>query len=265
MSRDKRIVFAADPHCGALYGLAPPHWWSRDDAKYRRISKVGKFQRELWGFYTKAIDSLKPIDILSMPGDCIDGKGEKSGGMELITTDRHEQIIMAKEAIDYAEAKNVRITYGTAYHTGREEDFESLLKSICKGRVSIHGHDFIRVNGINIDIKHKIGKSSIPHGQMTPLARARLWNAIWFSEKERQPKADILVRAHIHHYNFCGQASWLGIICPALTYHSNYGIRSCEGLVDVGLIVIDITAKGNYSWRPILANFPELRVESEVL
>jgi hypothetical protein len=261
----KRLVVIADGHSGHEYGLTPPSWWVRADAKHTRVSKAGIFQRQLWKFYTRSIDSLKPIDILIVPGDCIEGKGEESGGVELITSDRNEQVRMAKEAIDYAEAKIVRLIYGTRRHTGKDEDFESILKDTVKGKVSIHGHDFINVNGVNIDIKHKVGSSAIPHGRMTPLARARLWNVIWNSERERQPRADILIRAHVHYYTFCGQSSWLGVTVPALTYNSSYGIRSCEGLVDVGIMVFDFDENGGYTWQVILADFPSLKVRPESL
>ena len=58
----------------------------------------------MWEFYTSSVDSLRPIDILICPGDAIDGKGERSGGVELITPDRLEQVRMAAEAVAYAKA-----------------------------------------------------------------------------------------------------------------------------------------------------------------
>jgi hypothetical protein len=52
---------------------------------------------------------------------------------------------------------------------------------------------------------------------------------------------------------------------PALTYNSAFGIRDCEGLVDVGLLVFDFEDDGSYSWRPILAGFDKLKVQAEAL
>jgi hypothetical protein len=98
--KTKRVVAIADLHSGHEYGLTPPDWWERDDTGNDHVTKCGKFQRELWGFYSQAIESLKPIDVLMANGDCIEGKGQDSGGMELLTADRHEQVKMAKEAID---------------------------------------------------------------------------------------------------------------------------------------------------------------------
>ena len=124
--KKKRMVIMADPHCGHEYGLTPPH--------YQRSSstKTGRFERALWSFFTQGIDALKPIDILVVPGDCIEGKGERSGGVELITPDRHDQVRMAAEAIAHAQAPIVRITYGTRYHVGKDEDFESILVDMLR-------------------------------------------------------------------------------------------------------------------------------------
>ncbi len=271
-NKSKRAVIVSDFHCGHEYGLTPPSWWARATAAHRRISKAGTFQRQLWKFYTKAIDAEKPIDILIVNAECIEGKGELTGGIELITTDRLEQVRMAAEAINYAEAPIVRMTFGSRYHVGRNEDFESLLAvgakdrpALVKGEVAIHGHDFININGVNIDIKHKVGSSSIPHGRYTGIARAHLWNVIWNNEHERQPKADILIRSHVHYYGGAFGASWLGLTTPALTYNSEFGIRECEGVVDVGIIVFDFDENGGYTWRAILADFDKLKVRSESL
>jgi len=50
---------------------------------------------------------------------------------------------------------------------------------------------------------------------------------------------------------------------PALCYNSSYGIRECEGLVDIGMVRFDFSETGGYSWVPILANFEDLKVLSE--
>lgn len=261
----KRVAVLADLHSGHEFGLCPPAWWAQTARPGSRRAKAGRFQRQLWSFYTRALDALKPIDVLVVNGDAIEGKGERSGGVELITSDRLEQVRMAAEAINYAEAETVRITYGTRYHSGKDEDFEEALKVAVKGKAAIHGHDFLEINGRKLDIKHKVGSSTIPHGRMTALARARLWNVVWNSEHERQPLADVLIRSHVHYFGYCGGASWLGMTTPALTYNSAFGIRECEGVVDVGFIVFDIEPDGEYSWRPVLAGFDKLTVKAERL
>jgi hypothetical protein len=257
----KRMVVVSDFHSGHDYGLTSPAWWRPEEG---RNAKIGKFQRELWKFYTEAIDSLRPINLLLVNGDCLEGKGESSGGVELITPDRHDQVRMAADAIEYADAECVRILYGTRRHVGKDEDFESVLADSLKGKdVKVQGHAFLEVNGCGVDIKHKLGGSPIPHGRMTAIARARLWNLVWNSEHERQPKADILIRSHVHYFGYAGGESWLGVTTPALTYNSSFGVRECEGLVDVGLLVFDFDEEGNYTWNPVLAEFDDLKVLPE--
>jgi len=262
----KRMLVVADFHCGHEFGLTPPDWWVRDDTNNLHVTKAGNFQRELWRFYTETIDALKPIDILIINGDCIDGKGERSGGVELLTTDRNEQVDMAKVAVDYVDADVVRIIHGTRYHVGKDEDFEAMLGRIVKcKKVDVQGHAFININGCSVDIKHKVASSTIPHGRMTAIARARLWNLVWYSEHERQPKANVLIRSHVHYFSYAGGKSWLGVVTPAMCYNSAYGIRECEGLVDVGMVYFDFDEKGEYTWQPIFAQFKELKVRAESL
>lgn len=259
---NKRMVVISDLHAGHEYGLCPPGTHRRDLS-----SKTGQFEESLWGFYTESLDKLKPIDILLVNGDAIEGKGESSGGVELLTTDRLDQAQLAAGAIAYAEAQKVRIMYGTRRHVGKDEDFESVILDKLKGsgsNVKIGGHGFFLVNGRKVDVKHKVGGSTIPHGRFTPLAKAVMWNKMWAAEG-RQPKGEIFIRSHVHFFANCGGFNWVAMSTPALTYNSHFGIRECEGLVDVGMVVFDFNEAGDYTWWPIEGKFAELQVQSESL
>jgi hypothetical protein len=99
---------------------------------------------------------------------------------------------------------------------------------------------------------------------MTPLAKAVLWNKQWSSEG-RQPKGEIFIRSHVHYFAYCGGIGWIAMSTPALTYNSHFGVRECEGLVDVGIVAFDFNEKGDYTWWPIPAEFAELKVKPESL
>lgn len=255
----KRVVAICDLHSGHEYGLCPPF-------AFRDITTdAGRFERALWTWYTETLDELKPIDILLGVGDLIDGKGEKSGGVEQITTDRLDQTEMAAQAIAYAQAPVIRLFYGTRYHVGRDEDFEkALVDKLRPADVTIQGHGFFSINNRAFDVKHKVTGSSIPHGRATPLLKAVMWNKMWSSEG-RQPKGEIFLRAHIHYHAECSGFGWRAMSLPALTYKSHFGVRECEGLVDVGLTYFDVMDNGSYTWEAIPAPFAELKVEQEVL
>ena len=260
----KRLLLCGDFHSGHHFGLTPPEWWEGQHGVLPRLAKIGKFQRALWGFATEAVERLQPVDIVIVGGDAIDGKGDKSGGVELRTTDRLEQGEMAAEFINFIDAPQVRMVFGTRYHTGKDEDFEQAMIGHIRANTTIQGHGFFNINNCALDVKHKIGGSTIPHGRMTSLARARLWNMLW-SERKRQPKANIIARHHVHYHVFCGDGNWLAFTVPPLCYGSAFGIRECEGTVDIGMIVVDIFNDGRYTWHSILADFPEMEAPVEYL
>lgn len=254
MAKPKRVAVIADLHCGHRAGLTPKaHHRPHSDDKFHKL------QVELWGLYTSKIDSIKPIDILLVNADCIDGRGEKSGSRELIAVDRREQVKMAVEAIEYTEAQNIVMTYGTGYHVGNVEDWEDLIADEV-GADKIGGHEFIDVNGLIFDMKHKIGSSTIPHGRHTPIAKEKLWNIMW-AEKENQPSSDVIIRSHVHYFDYCGDARWLGMTTPALQgLGTIYGTRQCSGTVDWGFVWFDVLSKDNYTWKAEVVEVASQRV-----
>jgi len=251
----KRVCVIADLHCGHRAGLTPPSYH-----RPHSNDKFHKVQIELWGLFTSRIDAIKPIDLLLVNGDCIDGRGEKSGSRELVTIDRREQTKMAIQAIEYTEAKNIVMTYGTGYHVGNIEDRENDIADAVKAD-KIGGHEFVDVNGLVFDLKHKIGNSQIPHGRATPIAKEKLWNIMW-AERKNQPNSDVIIRSHVHHFDYCGNSRFLGMTTPALQgMGSIYGSRECSGTVDWGFVWFDVTSKRNYTWKSEVVEVESQRVE----
>jgi hypothetical protein len=221
-----RALLISDLHCGHKSGLTPPKWQNTVQ------------QEEVWEWYSKRVKQLKP-DVVFVLGDCMDGKGKRSGGTELIEQTWLGQIDMAAECIKEIECDNVHMVYGTPYHTGDDEDYEAMLASNIKA--TIKSHAWPRIHGITFDLKHKVGGSSIPHGRSSALKKSKMWNAMWADRKDGQPKADVLVRGHVHYHDFTGTNRYLAMTMPALQgWGSKYGERQCEGEVDTGLVWFDI-------------------------
>lgn len=258
----KRVLTIADLHSGHAIGLTHPdfditHQNNDNDTAH----KQAKSRRIHWNWFASQVDALKPIDILFVNADCIDGRGEKSGGTELLATDRNVQVQMATAAIDYCEASKVYLTYGTPYHTGGKEDWERNVYNAIKNAEAISSHLFVDVEGLIFDIKHKVGSSSIPHGRHTAVAKERLWNVLW-SEHGEYPKSDVIIRSHVHYHTFCGGVDWLAMTTPALqTLGSKYGTRQCSGVVDFGFIHFDVEGKDNYKWEAHILKRKTARAE----
>jgi hypothetical protein len=250
--KPKRIVVISDLHCGNRSGLTPPDWQYKDEATSDGMEKWGTIQRAVWKFYAATLAKLQPIDLLVVNGDALDGKGERSGGMELLTADRREQVEMAGQAIELAGARKVLIIRGTPYHVGEGEDWESVLADRVKA-AHCGIHEWVEAGGVVLDFKHRVSSSIIPHGRNTLINRAALWNTLW-AERGLQPRADILIRSHVHYHIHGGDARRLVMTTPCLQAWSRYGSLVMEGTIDVGMISIDCLGKGRYTWVAHLAD-----------
>ena len=249
----KRVVLMGDLHAGHLTGLTAAPWQQNlkdgisDETKRNKYSRIAS---ALWTHYDQYLKALAPIHVLVVNGDMIDGRGSRSGGTELITTDRNEQVEMAVQAINQVRlyaARGFKVigTYGTAYHaSGDGEDWEN---SVAKeaGFHKLGAHEWPEINGCIFDIKHHIGNTSIPHGKGTALLKTMLWNDIW-AMNEMQPKARVVVRSHVHRFFECRDLEKMGLTLPALCgMGSKFGARICEGVVHFGLVHFDIDHHGN--------------------
>jgi hypothetical protein len=253
----KRTLVLADSHCGHQCGLTPPEWQSHRVKQPIDRAKRAKFataQQEAWDWYVERTALYKPFDLVILNGDAIDGRGERSGSTELLTVDRHEQCEMACQCLrQVMTAKSQLVmTYGTGYHVGQEEDFEGVIASDM-GAVKIGGHEWVDSEGVILDCKHKCGSSTVPHSRHTAVAREALWSRLW-AERGLTPRADIIIRSHVHYYQYCGTEDFVAFTTPALqTMGSKYGARQCSGLVDFGFIVIE-TDKGEFTWTAEIAS-----------
>lgn len=250
--KTKRMVVISDLHCGSLVGLTPKGFESVKPSAKK--SDFYKMRVHIWKFYKSVIDALQPIDVLLVNGDCIDGRGEWSGGLELLHADRQDQVDMAVACIREARAKKIVMSYGTGAHTGKYEDWENQIARDV-GAKKIGGEDNIMVNKWIINYRHHVGRSSVPYGRHTPVAKENLINLLW-ADRGEYPRADIIVRSHNHYFAYAGADGWLAIATPALQgYGTRLGARRMSGTVDIGLIAFDFPKKTNgeaYKWSPFL-------------
>jgi predicted MPP superfamily phosphohydrolase len=261
-NKSKRIVVISDTHCGHITGLTPPEWHMSTNNKsssfFQKKNLYAKLQREMWKWYVDVLKSLQPIDILFTLGDLIDGRGEASGGTELITTDCNEQCEIAIECLKPVNAKEVAMVYGTPYHTGKRTDYEDVIAK--EFNATIDDHLFVNVNGTVFDLRHKVGNSSVPYGRSNQISRQKLHNIVW-ADKDLQPNSDVILRGHVHCDTFVGDHSWLGMTVPGLQWYSKYGCRQCDNIVNIGLTYFDVDGKGGYTWGQEIAKLGEQKAQ----
>ena len=242
----KRLVVISDLHCGNRIGLTPTDWQWDEKNEVRKPFAI--IQKKMWNWYIEEMKKLQPIDILIINGDALDGKGERSGGTELLESDRHLQVDMAKECVQVAIAKEIIVMKGTAYHVGDDEDYEGVLADLL-GTKHYHDHlDNLIINGLKFDVRHHVGGTQVPYARHTAINRDLVWNMLKSIEYNESP-ADVIIRSHVH---FFAQSSSFGkytFITPALQGPgSKYGATRCSGMVDIGFLSFDIKNKDEFGW-----------------
>jgi len=248
----KRILTMGDLHSGHLFGLTPPRWQlkPRDVQGRRKREKAEAFQRESWNWYSRRVTALGPYDLVVVNGDCIDGTGLRSGGTELLTTDRIEQCTIAEACIQRAMGKGCKLvmTYGTPYHVSSDgEDWEDVIAGNLNAD-KIGSHEWITTEGVTFDVKHKIGSSQTPQGRATAGAKEDNWNALW-AEEDLAPRGDIFIRSHVHYCEGSFTPSRVRITLPALQgMGSKFGSRQCSGIVHFGFVVWEVH-RGTWDWH----------------
>ncbi len=253
-------LIEADYHSHHRAGLNAPDYWMPERGAN---SKWGRVQRELWDARCKILAKIGPVDFHAINGDAFDGRGEKSGSTELLADPSWlNQIKNAEQVAREVEFKGDErriLSRGTGYHTGQLDDYEDMLAENLGA--TIKDHPFFTVEGVTFDLKHKIGTSSIPHGRGTPIARDRLWNVLW-AERGEQPKADVIIRSHVHYHSYCGGAGWVAMTTPALqAAATKYGGRVCSGTVDWGVVVFEVE-DGEFDWTAYLVNLKSNKVKA---
>ena len=232
----KRVLVMGDLHCGSMSGLTHPDWMIGKgiDQDFFRL------QREMWDNYLEMIDHFGKVDTVVVNGDVIDGKGTRSGGTELITTDLFKQADMAIAAIASLNADSFYFTYGTPYHTSSEggEDFDKIVADAFGSK--IYDELDLQVEGVLFNIKHKTGASTSPYNRAQPVGRQRLWDTLK-AIRNGDERASVFIRSHVHYFSFCGEAKWTGFTMPALQANSTkFGARQCVGSTDWGMCLFNV-------------------------
>lgn len=246
----KRVLVLSDFHCGHEVGLTPPRWNPEFAA-----DNMSEYRAYMYGTLTNEVEKLKPIDILVANGDLIDGRSEKTGGLDLIVLDRLLQAKMAIEILRTVKAPKLYVTRGTDYHVGKEESWEDLIGGDLEAE-RVGDVINLNVNGLLMNFRHHIGGSQTPLGRQTPLAREAAWNALWHV-RQGFPLAHVIVRSHVHYHSYAGGADWLAMTTPGLQgYGTRYGERRLSGLIDWGFVVFDVTSREEFTWKSMTFPFP---------
>ena len=231
--------------------------------------------RESWDTFLRIVEKHAPYDSLLCPSDFVEGRGDKSGGTELLTTSVFGQVEIfvdvLKQIRPFFRSKGpipLELVFGTSYHTAfGGEDWEDVLachKDLRMYSIPKPGaHTWVKSGGVTFDLKHHVGRSATPYGQWTPLARAMVWNSLW-NMKKGQPLADVLIRGHVHYHIAAIQGKRLAVTAPCLSWGSKFGSRRCDEEIDWGILWFDCE-NGAYEWGSELVVLEAMKPKVRIL
>lgn len=228
----KRGIVVSDLHCGSIYGLLPPNFVMFDGV--RRDQNPG--QQYLWECWRDfcARAARQRADFVIVNGDCIDGKQHRNDGSELALAAWEDQSAAATQTLALLRKATPRakwyFTQGTPYHVGHfggaEESIAAELRaqqydSLGTGRLCREVL-WLDVEGVIIEAAHHITPSTGFY-RLTSLDREGQWSALSGKDATKGvPKADLLIRSHVHYFGYAEHASKQIVTTPCWQLQTRY-------------------------------------------
>jgi hypothetical protein len=148
---------------------------------------------------------------------------------------------MAEECITMWDSPQILMTYGSGYHVSSgAEDFEYNIAHKVKAKIG--GRLNFEIEGVEFDMRHKVGGSGIPHGRATPLLREMMWDLIKDAmDGAGDKKLRVVVRSHVHYHIWIEQPGRVMFTTPCLQLsRGRYGSRECVGETHWGAIRLTV-------------------------
>jgi len=248
----RRIIAIGDLHVGSSVGLLPPNF---TDSQGLTVPQTPA-QQYLWGcwvdFCTRA--TKRPVDAVVVNGDVIDGRQPAAGGAGLSLRYLPDQVSAAVETLRVLRSRTGSapwyFTAGTTYHVGENGTYEEAVAerigarpyhSIGVGRL-VREVLWLDVDGVLLEFAHHIGGASGFY-RLTPLDREMQWSALSGKDPSRGvPRADLIVRSHIHTFMAAEHASKQGLVLPCWQLQTSYARRRSVHRMhpDIGGVVVDV-------------------------
>jgi len=226
----KRLVVISDPHCGHITGMTPPEY----RMKRSQSKEIHDHQKETWEELKKiANESRKANDVVLVSnGDTVQGNIHEPWISCLET-----QQDMAIKTLQLFRADENFVVRGTPVHTCAGIDLERRVATEL--HAPIKNELFLSVEKHMCYFRHKIGRSVLPHGKFTSVARKAV-EQIYKSGFSYIPKPKLCCFGHVHYFAMVGDVDWTAVACPALQTYSDFGEKMCDGIVHWGILWWDI-------------------------
>lgn len=241
-----RILITGDWHCGDKAGLTPPSQW-------KSVGKVSKVSGRVWDWFAQVVKENGPFDATFFTGDMVEGQNSKNT-IELFKTDTEEQAEIAAECASIIPCpKDAMLTvYGTPFHTAGTYSFENHFTDTLGIARPENTHRIVIADKVRVNLRHYVGRSSIPYGQGTPTYKEMV-NELLDAIRKEDAAADVVIRGHAHYDVSMRVSGKEAIVVPCLKLPGGvFGRRVSESQYDLGIGILEVYGVKDWIYRSIL-------------
>ena len=259
----KHIVILSDTHFGSVGGLLPPDFVNADGVPVA-LNVGQKYLWKCWLDFCSRVKEFAPVAVI-INGDVVEGTQAKEGGLGLslrLMADQKAAAIVGLQILksNLPEGCQILLTQGTKYHTGEcgeaEEDIAGMIGakqyfSVGTGRL-VREVLWLNVDGVIIEAMHGIGGTSGFY-RATAMDREMQWSAMAGKDASKgMPKADLIVRSHVHFFVNLEHASKQAFICPCWQLQMRYARRASlhRMIPDIGGVFVEVDAEAKKRGEP---------------
>lgn len=228
----KRGLAIGDIHCGSMYGMMPPLFITYDDA--HKLQNPGQaYLWKCWEDFCWRAAKFDP-DFIEFGGDAVEGPQRKSNGFEVSLPSPDDQVAAAIGTLELLKSRCPRARWyfvaGTPYHVGEwgsaEEGIAKAIGGVAYPSLGPGTRSrqvlWLDAEGVMLEFAHHLGGASGFY-RMTALDREGQWSAMAAKDSTKGvPKADLLIRHHVHFFGAIEHASKQVVTVPCWKLQDNY-------------------------------------------
>lgn len=258
----KKLCIVSDHQCGSLFGTLPPGFITAEGVE-KILNPGQKYLWECWIDFCERTKEFKP-DAIFYNGDAIDGRQRKQEGTELSLNLVSDQVRAAVQTLKVLKkaAPNAKwyFTRGTAYHVGNagQDEEEVALQLGAERYPSVGTGVYVRevlwlnIEGVIVEAAHHIGVSQGFY-RLTQFDKEMQWSAMAAKDDTKGiPKADLLIRSHVHNFQHAEHASKQGLVTPCWQLQTPFMRKNStyRMLPDIGGVFIEVDGSAKKRGKP---------------
>lgn len=251
----KRGIVVSDIHTGSIYGVQPPDFETFSGVKVQHNAGQ-EFLWKCWLDFAARVKVFKP-DFVVVNGDVVDGPQRKNQGAELALPAPGDQVGGAIEVLRVLRKVTPKakwyFTQGTPYHVGEWGDHEEAIAgalgatsylSVGTGKLCREVL-WLSMEGVIVEAAHHIATGTGFY-RLTALDREAQWSAISAKDASKGiPKADLLIRSHVHNFAYGEHASKQVVTTPCWQLQTRYARKHSVHRLhpDIGGLLIEVNGE----------------------